>query len=101
MIGNEQISIGNNTVIQDRTHISRNVTIGNHVFIGPNCILQGSTIQNRAFVAMGATIKHATVEKGGFVAAGAVVEDNEVIKEGEVWAGNPAKFLRNMTPLER
>ena len=50
---------------------------------------------------MGATIKHATVEKGGFVAAGAVVEDNEVIKEGEVWAGNPAKFLRNMTPLER
>jgi carbonic anhydrase/acetyltransferase-like protein (isoleucine patch superfamily) len=50
---------------------------------------------------MGATVKHATVEKGGFVAAGAVIEDNEVIKEGEVWAGNPAKFLRNMTPLER
>jgi carbonic anhydrase/acetyltransferase-like protein (isoleucine patch superfamily) len=50
---------------------------------------------------MGATVKHATIEKGGFVAAGAVVEDNEVIKEGEVWAGNPAKFLRNMTPLER
>jgi len=50
---------------------------------------------------MGATVKHATVEKGGFVAAGAVVEDNSVVKEGEVWAGNPARFLRTMTPLER
>ncbi len=101
MIGNEGIQIGNNCVIQDRVHISRNVNIGNHVFIGPNSILQGSNIHNRAFVAMGSTIKHATIEKGGFVAAGAVVEDNSVVKEGEVWAGNPAKFLRTMTPLER
>lgn len=63
--------------------------------------MQGSNIESRAFVAMGATVKHATVEKGGFVAAGAVVEDNSVVKEGEVWAGNPARFLRTMTPLER
>lgn len=100
-MGNEGITIGNNSVIQDRVHVSRNVTIGNHVFVGPNSILQGANLQNRAFIAMGATVRHATVEKGGFVAAGAVVEDNAVVKEGEVWAGNPAKFLRTMTPLER
>lgn len=50
---------------------------------------------------MGATIRHATVHSGGFVAAGAVIHDNIEIKEGEIWAGNPGRFLRNITPLER
>ncbi len=81
-MGNQGITIGKNCVIQDRVHVSRNVSIGNHVFIGPNSILQGSIIHNRAFVSMGATIKHATIEKGAFVAAGAVVEDNAVVQEG-------------------
>jgi carbonic anhydrase/acetyltransferase-like protein (isoleucine patch superfamily) len=50
---------------------------------------------------MGATVRHATVQSGGFVAAGAVIPDNIEVKEGEIWAGNPGKFLRNITPLER
>jgi len=50
---------------------------------------------------MGATVRHATVHQGGFVAAGAVLFDNVEVKEGEIWAGNPGKFLRNITPLER
>jgi hypothetical protein len=50
---------------------------------------------------MGATVRHATVHPGGFVAAGAVIPDNVEIKEGEIWAGNPGKFLRTITPLER
>ena len=61
LIGTEGITIGNNSVIQDRVHASQKVCIGDNVFIGPNSIIQGSTIKNRAFISMGATIKHATV----------------------------------------
>lgn len=35
------------------------------------------------------------------MAAGAVIADNVEVKEGEIWAGNPGRFLRNITPLER
>lgn len=57
---------------------------------------------------MGATVRHAKVESGSLVAAGAVINDNVVIKEGQViindiqvWAGNPGKFLRHLTAVER
>lgn len=82
-------------------HISRSASVGDHVFVGPNAILQGSQLHNRSFVSMGATVRHATVQSGGFVAAGAVIADNVEVKEGEIWAGNPGRFLRNITPLER
>jgi carbonic anhydrase/acetyltransferase-like protein (isoleucine patch superfamily) len=101
ILGTTPIRIGNNTVLQDRVHVSRSAVIGDNVFVGPNAILQGSTLENRAFVSMGATVRHATVHSGGFVAAGAVIPDNAEVKEGEIWAGNPGRFLRTVTPLER
>lgn len=67
-------------MIQDRAHLSRNVTIGNNVFVGPNTVLQGSSLKDRSFVAQGSSVRHATVEEGGFVAAGAVIFDNEVVQ---------------------
>ena len=75
--------------------------MGDSVFVGPNAILQGSTLENNSFVSMGATVRHAKVHSGGFVAAGAVVTDGKEVQEGEIWAGNPARFLRGVTPLER
>lgn len=41
-MGTNPIEIGDDTVIQDRVHISKNAKIGNSVFIGPNTIIQGS-----------------------------------------------------------
>lgn len=101
LLGTSPIRVGNNSVLQDRVHVSRGASVGNNVFVGPNAILQGSTLHNGAFVSMGATVRHATVHSGGFVAAGAVVPDGCEVKEGEIWAGNPARLLRAVTPLER
>ena len=101
LIGTSPIKVGNNSILQDRVHISKGAKIGNNVFVGPNVILQGSKLEDNSYVAMGATVRHATVHSGGFVAAGAVVVDGTEVKEGEVWAGNPARFLRGVTPLER
>lgn len=101
LIGTVPIRVGRNSVLQDRVHVSRGATIGDNVFVGPNVVLQGSTLQSNSFVSMGATVRHATVHSGGFVAAGAVVTEGQEVKEGEIWAGNPARFLRGVTPLER
>lgn len=108
LIGTKSITIGDNSVVQDRTHLSQEVRIGNDVFVGPNSILQGSTLHNRAFVAMGATVRHATVETGGMVAAGAVVGDGVVIKEGEVHmcvmvdlGREPCKILEEDNPSRK
>lgn len=95
------IQLGSHSVIQDRVHISRETKIGNSVYVGPNSILQGSHLQNRAFVAMGATVRHATVEPEGIVAAGAVVPDNVTIPSMQIWAGNPARYIRTITPIEK
>jgi carbonic anhydrase/acetyltransferase-like protein (isoleucine patch superfamily) len=52
-------------------------------------------------VGMGATVRHATVSSEAVVAAGAVVPDNTYIPSLQVWAGNPARFIRNVSPIEK
>ena len=51
---------------------------------------------------MGATVIDGVVVKtGAMVAAGAMVTYKKIIPSGEIWAGNPAKFFRNMTDAEK
>ena len=77
------------------------MSVGNNVYVGPNAVLQGSKLENRSFVGMGATVRHATVASEAVVAAGAVVPDNTNIPSMQVWAGNPAQYIRNVTPIEK
>ena len=88
---------------------TRAVTIGNNVVI--NCsrvgIDQDSSINScdigdNVFVGVGAYIgEGAKIEAGAMIAAGAIVPNGAVVKSGQVWAGNPAKFLRELTAIER
>lgn len=51
---------------------------------------------------MGATVRNnVTVQSFGVVAAGAVVEENTTIYSNQIWAGNPARYLRDITPDEK
>ena len=43
----------------------------------------------------------ARVEEYGMLAAGAVLTPKKIVKSGEIWAGNPAKFFRQMTQVEK
>ena len=76
-MGTSPIRVGKNSVLQDRVHLSRGVTIGDNVFVGPNVSVQGSTLESNSFVSMGASVRHSTVHSGGFVAAGAVVTEGK------------------------
>lgn len=102
-----RIRIGERTNIQDGTviHVTRKVgptTIGSGVTIGHSVLLHACTLEDNCFVGMHATVMDgAVVESGAWVAAGALVTPNKRILKGQIWAGNPAKFLRNMTEEEK
>jgi carbonic anhydrase/acetyltransferase-like protein (isoleucine patch superfamily) len=102
----EPITIGENTNIQDGSviHCTRNggkTVIGNNVTVGHKVLLHACILEDACFIGMGAILMDKViVETGGMVAAGSLVTPNKVIRKGEIWAGNPAKFFRNLTQLE-
>lgn len=113
----EKIRIGDNTNIQDNTviHVTRanhlqNKTgseggptiIGSGVTIGHGAIIHACIIEDNAFIGMGSIIMDlAKVESFGMLAAGAVLTPKKIVKSGEIWAGNPAKYFRNLTMEEK
>lgn len=100
------IRIGSHTNIQDGTiiHVTRKTgptNIGSYVTIGHKALIHACTINDFAFIGMGAILlDHSTVEPYGFLAAGSVLTSNKIVKSYELWAGNPAKFMRNLKPAE-
>jgi carbonic anhydrase/acetyltransferase-like protein (isoleucine patch superfamily) len=100
------IRIGEHTNIQDGTiiHVTRKTgptTIGSGVTIGHLALLHACTIEDLSFIGMQATLMDdVVVESGAMVAAGAVVTPNKVIPSGQIWAGNPAKYLRDLREEE-
>lgn len=103
----EPVIIGDRTNIQDGTviHVTRGgfpTRVGSGVTIGHSALLHACTIEDDSFVGMGAIIMDgAVVERGGWVAAGALVTPGKCVKAGQIWAGNPAKYFRDMTPEEK
>lgn len=112
-----KIRIGDNTNIQDNTvihvtrpHHAQNKTsseggptiIGKGVTVGHNAIIHACVIEDHAFIGMGSIIMDlAKVESFGMLAAGAVLTPGKVVKSGQIWAGNPAKYFRDLTEVEK
>lgn len=113
----ESIRIGDNTNIQDnsvihvtRAHHAANKTgdkgaptlIGNNVTVGHGAIIHACIIEDNAFIGMGSIVMDmARVEQYGMLAAGAVLTPGKVIKTGQLWVGNPAKYFRDLTDVEK
>ena len=112
-----KIRIGDDTNIQDNTviHVTRanhaaNKTgdeggptiIGKGVTIGHSAIIHACIIEDHAFIGMGSVIMDlARVESYSMLAAGAVLTPGKIVKSGQIWAGNPAKYLRDLTQEEK
>lgn len=113
----ERVVIGDNTNIQDNSviHVTRphhiaNKTgdagaptlIGSNVTVGHNAIIHACIIEDNAFVGMGSIVMDmAKIEEYGMLAAGAVLTPGKVIKRGQLWVGNPAKYFRDLTEIEK
>ena len=100
------IRIGQRTNIQDGTviHVTRNTgptIIGSGVTIGHSVLLHACTLEDDSFIGMHSTVMDgAVVESGGWLAAGALLPPGKRVPKGQIWAGNPAKFFRNLTDGE-
>jgi len=101
------IRIGERTNIQDGTvvHVTRKTGptyIGSDVTIGHSALIHAATLEDKCFIGMRATIMDgAVVESGGWVAAGALVTPGKRVPKGQIWAGNPAKYFRDLNEEEQ
>ncbi len=97
------ITIGHHTNIQDGavihcTYQKHATVIGNYVSVAHNAIVHGCTIEDEVLIGMGAIVMDgAVVGRNSIVAAGAIVLQNTIIPAGSIYAGNPAKFLKNVS----
>ncbi len=81
------------------TYQKTKTIIGNKVSIAHNAIVHGCVIEDNVLVGMGAIIMDgAQIGSGSIIAAGAIVTQNTIVPAGTIWAGNPAKFLKNVDP---
>lgn len=98
------IIIGDRVNIQDGavihcTYQKTKTTIGNNVSIAHNAIVHGCTIEDKVLIGMGAIIMDgAHIGTGSIIAAGAIITQNTIVPPNSIYAGNPAKFLKNVTP---
>lgn len=112
-----KIVVGDNTNIQDncilhgtRPNHAQNKTgaegapviVGSGVTIGHGAIIHACIIEDNSFIGMRSTVMDlARVEEYGMLAAGAMLTPGKVVKSGQIWAGNPAKYFRDMTQAEK
>jgi len=98
------IIMGDRVNIQDGaiihcTYQKTKTTIGNNVSIAHNAIVHGCTIEDKVLIGMGAIIMDgAVIGTGSIIAAGAIVTQNMIVPPNSIYAGNPAKFLKAVTP---
>ena len=98
------IDIGDCCNIQDGavihcTYQKTKTIIGNYVSIAHNAIVHGCTIEDKVLIGMGAVVMDgAYIESGSIIAAGAIVTQNTRVPAGSIYAGNPAKFLKEVSP---
>ncbi|WP_421828625.1 gamma carbonic anhydrase family protein [Larkinella sp.] len=98
------ITMGDYCNVQDGavihcTYQKFRTTIGSYVSIAHNAIVHGCTIEDQVLIGMGAIVMDgAVIGTGSIVAAGAIVTQNTVVPPGTIYAGNPARFLKAVTP---
>lgn len=77
------------------------VDIGEHVSVGPGCVLTSCTVENNVELGAGTVIAEgALVEKNSKLAPGTYVAAGMRIPAGEHWAGNPARFVSKLSAEE-
>ena len=100
------VYLGSGSNIQDNSIFNtkgKDINIGDRVTIGHNVIIDGKCrIYYNAVIGMGSILEeNCIVEKNAFVGANSYVKTNTVVPEGKIFAGNPAKYFRDVTQQEK
>ena len=91
------ISIGENTNVQDGAVIHAETVVGANCTIGHNAIVHGCTIGDNVLVGMGSIVLNgAKIADNCIIAAGSVVPGKMDAPAGSMIMGNPAKVVREL-----
>jgi len=100
------VRIGPRSNVQDNAtlHVTRDtgpLVLEEEVTVGHNAVLHACKVRRGALIGMNATVlDNADVGPGALIAAGSVVLPGSIVPAATLWAGNPARFKRNLTPEE-
>lgn len=90
-----------NTVSTVDNGFPADVFIGERVTIGHGALLTSCTVGSRVLIGQGAIVQAGSdIGSESMIAAGAVVLPNTVVPSKQLWAGNPAKYIRDLTDEE-
>ncbi len=98
------IVIGDRTNIQDGavihcTYQRYKTSIGSSVSIAHNAVVHGCMLEDNVLIGMGAIVMDgAVIGAGSIIAAGAIVTQHTIVPPGSIYAGNPARFLKPVSP---
>ncbi len=95
-------SIGEGAVLHTHcavpTGVPGSITIGKHVTIQNNCTIFSSIIDDEVFIGAGSVIgEGCKIEKGAVIAPNSLVPPGKLIPGRQLWAGNPVKFVRELS----
>ncbi len=78
------------------------VVIGSEVTIGHGALISSCTIGDRVLIGQGAVIQEGCdIGQDVIIAAGSVLLPNMLVPSGQLWAGNPAKYIRDVVDEEK
>lgn len=70
--------------------------------VGPNCVLRACTIEPECIVGAASTLTEGSyMGTNSILGPGSVLTAGQRVPSGEYWAGNPAKFVRELTEEEK
>lgn len=83
------------------TGLSAATTVGRYVTIGQSCVLRSATVEDEVVIGEKCILMEGSlVENHCILAPGTVLPPGRLVPSGQLWAGNPAKFVRNLTKDE-
>ena len=101
----DQISIGENTNIQDGSvlHTDEGIPliVGNNVTVGHGVMLHGSNVGDGSLIGIGAILlNRSVIGKNAVVAAGTLIPEGKVYPERALIMGAPGKMVRELSDEE-